>query len=107
MLAYTNAVVRWMAGWPLASIEIDGADASWIVLAYTTLLLLLWAWTRRREAVGRVWSGLTTRRSSLYILGGAAVVAILAWLAVLQLPDRKLHVAFLDVGQGDAIIITT
>jgi competence protein ComEC len=29
----------------------------------------------------------------------------LAWLAVRQLPDEKLHVTFLDVGQGDAIFI--
>jgi competence protein ComEC len=35
------------------------------------------------------------------------VGVLLAWVAVLQLPDGKLHVAFLDVGQGDAILITT
>jgi competence protein ComEC len=34
-------------------------------------------------------------------------MAILAWLAIAQLPDGKLHVAFLDVGQGDAALITT
>jgi competence protein ComEC len=107
LLAYTNAVVRWMAGWPVASIEIGRASAGWIVLVYASLLLLLWAWTRRREAVGRIWSGLTARRSGVFILCGAAVIAVLAWLAVLQLPDRKLHVTFLDVGQGDAILITT
>jgi competence protein ComEC len=36
----------------------------------------------------------------------ALAAAFLAWLAVLQLPDGRLHVAFLDVGQGDAILIT-
>ena len=35
-----------------------------------------------------------------------AVIALLVWLAALQLPDGQLHVAFLDVGQGDAIFIT-
>ncbi len=107
LLAYTNAVVRWMAGWPFASIEIDRASAGWLVLIYVSLLLLLWIWFRRREAVEQVWNGLTARRSNLFIFGGAAVIALLAWLAVLQLPDRKLHVTFLDVGQGDAILITT
>jgi competence protein ComEC len=34
-------------------------------------------------------------------------LAVVVWLAVLQLPDGHLHVAFLDVGQGDAILITT
>jgi beta-lactamase superfamily II metal-dependent hydrolase len=31
---------------------------------------------------------------------------LLAWLAVLQLPGGRLHVAFLDVGRGDAILNT-
>jgi competence protein ComEC len=48
--------------------------------------------------------GSTTTR--LWV-GGAGVIALLAWLAVLALPDGRLHVAFLDVGQGDAILVTT
>jgi len=40
-------------------------------------------------------------------IAALAVTALLVWLAVLQLPDGRLHVAFLDVGQGDAILITT
>jgi competence protein ComEC len=107
LLAYTNAVVRWMAGWPLASVEVDQASAGWLVLVYAALLLLVWIWFRRREAAGRVWNRLAARRSMVFLLGGPAIIAVLAWLAVLQLPDRKLHVAFLDVGQGDAILITT
>ncbi|MBN2186716.1 MAG: MBL fold metallo-hydrolase, partial [Dehalococcoidia bacterium] len=35
------------------------------------------------------------------------VIAILVWSAVLTAPDDKLHVSFLDVGQGDAIFIQT
>jgi len=36
-----------------------------------------------------------------------ACVAALAWLALAGLPDGKLHVYFLDVGQGDAILVVT
>jgi competence protein ComEC len=107
LLAYTNAVVRWMAGWPSASLEVGQASAAWLVLIYAALLLVLWTWSRRRKAAGRVWNSLMARRSTVLVLGGPAVVAILAWLALLQLPDSKLHVAFLDIGQGDAILITT
>ena len=35
------------------------------------------------------------------------LVAILVWAAVLITPDDNLHVSFLDVGQGDAILIQT
>jgi competence protein ComEC len=40
-------------------------------------------------------------------VGGAGVIALLIWLAVATLPDDRLHVAFLDVGQGDAIPVTS
>jgi competence protein ComEC len=39
-------------------------------------------------------------------LGGVSA-ALLTWLAAAALPDGRLHVAFLNVGQGDAILITT
>ena len=35
------------------------------------------------------------------------LIAILVWLVVLTMPDNKLHVTFLDVGQGDSILIQT
>jgi len=35
------------------------------------------------------------------------VVVILVWSVALTTPDDKLHVSFLDVGQGDAILIQT
>jgi competence protein ComEC len=35
------------------------------------------------------------------------LVAILVWSVALTMPDDKLHVSFLDVGQGDAILIQT
>ncbi len=36
-----------------------------------------------------------------------AILAALAWLALWGLPDGRLHVYFLDVGQGDAILVQT
>lgn len=55
------------------------------------------------------------QRSSLMLLArvagavtvGLLVTATLVVLVLLQLPDHRLHVCFLDVGQGDAILITT
>ena len=39
------------------------------------------------------------------LVGVVALVAIVAWLALRGLPDGRLHVYFLDVGQGDAILV--
>ena len=38
---------------------------------------------------------------------GLVLAAVVAWTAFLQAPDGRLHVTFLDVGQGDAILIRT
>jgi competence protein ComEC len=106
-LAYTNGIVRWMAGWPFASVEIGRAGAAWVALAYVALVAALWTWSQHRNSARRALALLTKRRSTTIMIGGSLAIAVLAWLAVLQLPDGKLHVAFLDVGQGDAILITT
>jgi competence protein ComEC len=106
-LAYCDAVVRWLAGWRYASLEIERADAGWFVLGWTALLVAVWVWRRRKAIVRQLRALPTGRRSTALLLGGMLAVVILAWLAVLQLPDGRLHVAFLDVGQGDAVLITT
>ena len=41
------------------------------------------------------------------LLGVLAFLVIVAWLALRQLPDGRLHVYFLDVGQGDATLVQT
>ena len=41
------------------------------------------------------------------IVALALLAAIAAWGAVLERPDGRLHVTFLDVGQGDAMFIVT
>jgi competence protein ComEC len=106
-LAYTNAVVRWMAGWPLASLQLSRAAATWFAVGYCAILGAVWLWRRRRESTRRAATTLARQGSSRALIALAFAAAILAGLAILQLPDGKLHVAFLDVGQGDAILITT
>lgn len=49
--------------------------------------------TRVRRLAGWRWVGLL------------AMAALVVWLALRGLPDGRLHVYFLDVGQGDAILI--
>jgi competence protein ComEC len=49
--------------------------------------------------------GLKQQLSGWRWVAALAFVAALIWLALRGLPDGKLHVYFLDVGQGDAILI--
>ena len=106
-LAYTNAVVRWLAASPFASLPISHATAGWLTVLFCFLLGVVWALRRRQGSTDRFRTWVAARTSTKIILAAPFVAAILVWLAVLQLPDGRLHVAFLDVGQGDAILITT
>jgi competence protein ComEC len=54
-----------------------------------------------------VFAALRRWLSGWRLLGVLAFLAIVCWLALRQLPDDRLHVYFLDVGQGDAILLQT
>ncbi|HUS04320.1 MAG TPA: MBL fold metallo-hydrolase [Dehalococcoidia bacterium] len=55
------------------------------------------------KALVKAWS----RFPKKWLIPSLLIIAILVWSVVLTIPDDKLHVSFLDVGQGDAIIIQT
>ena len=42
-----------------------------------------------------------------WLIPALLIVNILVWSVVLAMPDDRLHVSFLDVGQGDAILVQT
>jgi len=105
-LTYTVGVVHWLAGAPGASIPLalspGGVVAVYAAIAGLTLFAAL-PRERRRDLLGRVHVG---RRAGA-ALGVVAVLALLGLLWLRGRPDGNLHVAFLDVGQGDAILIQT
>ncbi len=106
-LAYTNAVVHATARLPLASVEFGPIGAGWLVIYSSAVVGAVWLLRRRREyriGVGRGQSGRWQTRTVQMV---CALIIVLGLLILLQLPDGRLHVAFLDVGQGDAILITT
>ncbi|MBN1136288.1 MAG: DNA internalization-related competence protein ComEC/Rec2 [Anaerolineae bacterium] len=106
-LGYTVAVVRGLAAWPGASIALPAFDGRWLMAYYGGVAASAWGWSwLRRARLGLPRPGALLRPVQNTLLALAVVGAVLAWIAVMQLPDRKLHVAFLDVGQGDAILIT-
>ena len=109
-LTYTIEAVRLTARVPLASVPVK--MEGWMVWGYYALLFGLAWWLkqtqqRRRELQARLRAFLASRLQTKAIVGAAIVLGILGLFALRALPDGKLHVAFLDVGQGDAIFIQT
>ena len=66
--------------------------------------------SRLTSGIKKVAEGISKPQSRLpkkWLIPVFLVVAILVWSVGLTMPDDKLHVSFLDVGQGDAILVQT
>ncbi|HSG15521.1 MAG TPA: DNA internalization-related competence protein ComEC/Rec2 [Anaerolineae bacterium] len=105
-LNYTIGRVQFFASLPAASVGVNLSPAGLIAL-YIIIFGLTWLAkigpNRRRDAF--LWlSQNVTRRLAL---AGSAMIAVLALSWALNQPDGRLHVAFFDVGQGDATFIQT
>jgi competence protein ComEC len=104
--------VRWTAGLPFASLTL-GRFSPWLLaVLYAGLAAGLWLATRagpgdEAQPSTPLPAGSRLRGSTQVMVAGGAAAVILVGLAIAGLPDGRLHVAFLDVGQGDAIFITT
>ncbi len=102
-------VVEWTARLPLAWLDLGPFPFWLLVLLYAALAAGVW-WLNRPAAAAANRphfqlpepGTLTTR----LLVGSAAAVLLLIGLALWQQADGRLHVAFLDVGQGDAILLT-
>ncbi|MBC7263784.1 MAG: DNA internalization-related competence protein ComEC/Rec2 [Chloroflexi bacterium] len=103
-LTYTTHIVGWFARVPGAAIE--GVEIPPAFLAgYYAFLIIIALHDKVNLPTLRVFLTRNFRLRMLFT--GLAVILILTWLAVFSLPDGKLHVVFLDVGQGDAIFVQT
>ena len=102
-LTYTIEVVRWTAEIPFASVPI-GRIALPLVWGYYLLLAGAMAWFSRPRMERQRWLCTLRGLASWQRLGGL-VILVLAGAYFLTLPDGKLHLFFLDVGQGDAVFV--
>ncbi|MEZ4734866.1 MAG: DNA internalization-related competence protein ComEC/Rec2 [Caldilineaceae bacterium] len=109
-LFWTVTVVRWTAALPGASLTIEGYNLWALSLTYLLIAVSYW------HTVLRQWvqQGMTQLRRhwQAYVLGPSAagilsVGCLLLWLGALSQPDGRLHIYFLDIGQGDGILIQT
>jgi competence protein ComEC len=106
LLTYTIEMVRLTARLPFASLPVQvGVGTVWGY--YALLGGLTWWWSRSRERREQLWARLFARVETKVLTGITVVLLVLAVYAWRGLPDGRLHVIFLDVGQGDAIFVRT
>jgi competence protein ComEC len=108
--SYLLTVVKLFYRVPMAYFQVE--FTSTLVWAYYLGLVLLLSGVmmrRRLVALGsRLWEWVPSfweRLPRRGLLLGLFCLSVLVWSAVLSLPDQKLRVSFIDVGQGSAILI--
>ncbi len=105
-LTYTIALVRLFAAVPYAAIPVN-VSWGWVLLFYGLLAIVTYLARLEPEHRQRLLAGLRPNWGMRAAFGSTAALAILAFSWASSQPDGRLHVAFLDVGQGDAIFIQT
>ena len=109
-LLWTVHAVEWSARLPGASVEVATFGAAGLMAVYGTVAMLRWRAPMMRGLqrvagwVGHDWQRRLLQPATLGIL---AVATLLIWSAALSQPDGRLHVHFLNIGQGDGIFIQT
>jgi len=115
-ISYLLLLVGGMASLPIATISVP-RFSGWLVVAYYLVLAMtFWLYRRYRrrrlleeKPPARAGAGLPiTRPLMKWLLPVILVIAIITPITLTYMPDDgRLHISFLDVGQGDAVFIQT
>ncbi len=100
-------IVEVLSGLSWASVSIGELPVAFAWAYYIALGLALLGASHRLSPVRWDWLRLGPRWLPKSLIGASAVLAAVAWLGVLTAPTEELSVSFLNVGQGDAILIRT
>jgi len=111
-LTYMIKVVEGSAALPLASIDVR-MPGGWVWGYYLALAVILWLgskrgwwqWLKEHLKSAPVRPALAASRT--WLLVPLVALAVVVWLAAWPTHSSQLQVSFLDVGQGDAILIET
>lgn len=106
LLSYVLLIVRVTDYVPFS--QIHPFPYQWIFAYYAALALSVWAYHYRHD-LNKSWVRLTNCGGRLPlkpITSPLFLTAVLLFSSAATMPDDKLHVAFLDIGQGDATLIS-
>jgi competence protein ComEC len=101
-LTYSIAVAEWFAALPFAAIRLTLSPAG-VIAAYLLLAAVTWF----AHFPPRLLLQRTREQAPRLALTGMVALSAIAWQWTQTRPDGRLHVSFLDVGQGDATLIRT
>ncbi|MGC9348687.1 MAG: ComEC/Rec2 family competence protein [Anaerolineae bacterium] len=116
-LTWTILVVEWAAALPAAAIELGAMALSFVWGYYLLLAVATWWFSQEREARARIrcavrdmpsrlLAGLRPEHRRWAVATGAAAFVLLVTFGVTR-SDGRLHVFFLDAGDGDAVFVQT
>jgi competence protein ComEC len=110
--SYMLLIVKILA--PISAVEAEWVSPTLITVYYAVIAIAVWLVSSRRllpQAANWLKEG-ATRSTDLvgrlplkWVVPPLLILAILATTAAATMPDDKLRVSFLDVGQGEAILI--
>ncbi len=115
-LSYLILVVSGLAAPSVSSVEVGSINTGFIWGYYLALAAAIWLNSHRKRllnlvpaAAARLRSGMSVSfdisRPMRWLLTPLLVIAVLVSYTAATLPDDKLRVSFLDVGEGDAILV--
>jgi competence protein ComEC len=119
-LSYFILVIQAFDALPFSSAKLSSIHIWQIWMYYAFLAAIMTAINYRKQLadffhlagskisppVSKV-SGLALKAPKKWLIYPLLIATILVWAAYLNMPDDKLHISILDVGQGDAILIQT
>jgi competence protein ComEC len=114
-LTYLLLVVNGLGSPAASSLNIGTLSPAFIWGYYLALALAIWLinrWQRRRLVSGaaglmrpRLWDGWGPASAARWLIAPLLAAALLVTYTAATLPGNDLRVSFLDVGEGDAILI--
>ncbi|MEJ2148805.1 MAG: ComEC/Rec2 family competence protein [Chloroflexota bacterium] len=105
-LTLTIWIVRRFARLPFASLDVSLSAAA-MVGVYAGLFALTWLLSQDSEARSRWRDRLRSLGGVRLIAGAGLVIALLLMIGAGSLPNGRLHVTFVDVGDGSATLVET